>query len=992
MKSARRRLSNALVVLVLAWAAPLHAQLNVTTYHNDNFRTGQNTHETTLTPANVNSTQFGKLFTVAVDGLVYGQPLYLSNVAIAGATHNVLYTATEHDSVYAIDADSGHIYWQKSLLPAGGSAVSGADVRCGDEGTEVGITGTPVIDAVAGTLYVVAKVKVNGAISQYVHALDVSTAAEKSGGPRLIQASVPGSASDGDGTTLTFNPKMENQRAALLLDNGHVIISWASHCDNQPWHGWLMSYGATNLALEGVYNPSPDDTGNGIWMGGSGPAADASGNIYFATGNGKWNGTTSLGDSIVKLGPPANGQFPVYDYFTPYNQAHLETNDEDVAAGGLILLPTLPSGRQLLTLIGKEGKIYLVDRSNMGKYCGTQPGCTTSDPNIVQEIPRVFTGLWGAPAYWNGNLYWGGGNSDTGVAEALKAFAFNASNSGLISTAPTSSSAKTFNFSGPVPSVSSNGLADAIVWGLDNGGAGSTCSNGLNCQVLYAYDATNLSRLLYNSSQAANGRDVPGGAVKFTTPTVVNGKVYVGSVRAVSAFGLLPPPPAAAPTFSPQAGTYSTPQSVSLSDTTPGAVIYYTTDGTTPTNSSAKYTSAIQISATTTIKAFASATGHANSAVVSSTYSISASGQTPVSVNLAGAFDVNAIASDGSPVANGGIDTFGDAYSGKLLGSSVTWNGSTFTMGAAGGPSGVSGLTLSLPAGNYSTLNLLATGVQGNQVNQTFIVTYTDGTTTRIQQSLSDWFRPQSYSGESKAVTMAYRLTGNGTTGTGPFYLYGYSFSIDPTKTVKSLTLPANRRVVVLASTLVPVGSPPPPPPPNATPVNLSASYNVHGIASNGTAVAAGGLDTLGYAYSGNLLGTTVTWSGTAFTLGSANAADVVSSATVQLPAGTFSTLQLLAAGVLGNQLNQTFTVTYTDGTRTVVQQSVSDWARPQSYPGESRAVTMAYRLTSTGSTDASSNFYVYGYSIAIDHTKTVNSLTLPSNRRVVVLAATLLP
>ncbi|MFL6606278.1 MAG: chitobiase/beta-hexosaminidase C-terminal domain-containing protein [Steroidobacteraceae bacterium] len=991
MKAPGRRTSIGLVMVLFACAAPLHAQLNVTTYHNDNARTGQNTQETTLTPANVNSTQFGKLFTVTVDGLVYAQPLYLSNVTISGAARNVLYVATEHDSVYAVDADTGRLYWQKSLLPAGGSPVSsGTDLSCGDVATEVGITGTPVIDAANGTLFVVAKVKVGGVISQYLHALDVSTAAEKFGGPVLIQASVSGTGTGGDGSVVTFNSKMENQRAALLLTNGHVVISWAAHCDNPPWHGWLMSYGATNLVLEGVYNPSSDGGANGIWMSGSGPAADAGGNIYVATGNGNWNGTSNLGDSVIKLGPPVNGQFPVIDYFTPFNQATLSSDDEDLSAGGLILLPALPSGQQLLTLIGKEGKLYLVDRSNMGKYCGTQPGCTTSDPNIVQEIPNAFTGMWGVPAYWNGNLYWGGGNDDTGVAEAIKAFGFNVNNSGLISTTPTSSTAKAFNFSGPVPSVSSNGVSDGIVWGLDNGAIGSTCSNGVNCQVLYAYDATDLGRLLYNSGQAANHRDVPGGAVTFTTPTVINGKVYVGSVRAISAFGLLgsAPPVATAPTFSPPSGTYPTTQSVSLTDTTPGAVIYFMTDGTTPSSVSNVYASPIQINTATIIKAVASATGYANSAVASATYTIASAGQAPVGVNLSGAFNVNAIGSDGVPVANGGMDTLGYAYSGDLLGQSVAWSGAIFTMGAAGGTSGVWRVTISLPAGNYSTLNLLGTGVRGNQVNQSFIVTYTDGTTTRIQQSLSDWAHPQNYNGESKALSMAYRLSSKGAINTGPFYLYGYAFSIDSTKTVKSLTLPANRNVVVLAAALKPVA---PTQPSNETAVNLSASYNVHGIASNGTAVAAGGLDGVGYAYSGNLLGTSKTWSGTTFTLGNPNIADAVSTATVQLPAGSFSTLKVLATAVRGNQANQTFTVTYTDGTSTVVQQSLSDWATPQNYNGESKAVTMAYRVTSTGSTSAGT-FYLYGYSLAIDHTKTVKSVTVPGNRRVVVLAATLLP
>ncbi|MBV9912771.1 MAG: hypothetical protein JOZ93_09340, partial [Sinobacteraceae bacterium] len=482
----------AAAILVLC-ASRVGAQVDVTTYHNDNLRSGLNSHESLLTPANVNSTQFGKLFTVAVDGSVYAQPLVVSNVSVAGAAHNVVYVATQHDSVYALDADSGQIYWQKSLIPSGGTPVSsGTDLNCGDISTEVGITGTPVIDTSTGTLYVVAKVKAQGVIAQYLHALDISTAAEKFGGPVQIQASVPGTASDGDGSMVSFNSKRENQRSALLLENGHVVVSWASHCDIVPWHGWVMSYGATSLQLEGAYNSSANGGGNGFWMGGSGPAADASGNIFVASGNGDWNGTSNLGDSIIKLGPPANNTFPVLDYFTPYNQSTLSNTDTDVGSGGLVLLPDLSSGQQLLALIGKEGKMYLVDRNNMGKFCGTTPGCTSSDPNIVEEIPNAFTGLWGSPAYWNGSLFWAGGNDDTGAAEALKAYSFNAGNSGLVSKSPTSSSAKTFRFSGPIPSVSSSGQSNGIVWGVDDGAYSSTCSGGTGCQVLYAYDANNL--------------------------------------------------------------------------------------------------------------------------------------------------------------------------------------------------------------------------------------------------------------------------------------------------------------------------------------------------------------------------------------------------------------------------------------------------------------------------------------------------------------------
>ena len=275
------------VSLFCILSSVLQAQVNVTTYHNDNARTGQNTQEAILTPANVNSGQFGKLFSVSVDGWVYAQPLYLSNVTISGGTHNVLYVATEHDSLYAIDADSGTIYWQISLIPSGGSTVnSSTDLGCGDLVPEVGITGTPVIDPTTGTIYLVAKSKVNGSLVQYLHAINVGTSAEKFSGPVFIQATVPGTASDGNGTTVSFNPHFENQRAGLLLENGHVVIGWSSHCDFSPWHGWIMSYSASTLAQEAAFNTSADGSANGVWMSGGGLAADANGNIFFATGNG----------------------------------------------------------------------------------------------------------------------------------------------------------------------------------------------------------------------------------------------------------------------------------------------------------------------------------------------------------------------------------------------------------------------------------------------------------------------------------------------------------------------------------------------------------------------------------------------------------------------------------------------------------------------------------------------------------------------------------
>ena len=453
-----------------------------------------------------------------------------------------------------------------------------------------------------GTIYLVAKSKVNGSLVQYLHAIDVVTSAEKFGGPVLIQATVPGTASDGNGTTVSFNPHFENQRAGLLLENGHVVIGWSSHCDISPWHGWIMSYSASTLAQEAAFNTSADGSANGVWMSGGGLAADSNGNIFFATGNGTWNGTTDYGDSIVKLGPPSGGSFPVVDYFTPYNQSSLAGGDTDVASGGLVLLPNLSSGQQLLTQMGKEGKMYVIDRNNMGKYCvNDNPPCNGSDPNIVQEIPGATAGVWGTPAYWNGSVYWGGG-SDGGGPDNLKAFSFNANNSGLISTSPTSESAKAFSFPAPSPTISANGNTNGILWGLDDSAFGSTCSGGSNCQVLYAYDATNLANMLYNSSQAANNRDVPGGAVKFATPIVANGKVYVGSQLKVSAYGAISTTPTAAtPTFSPAPGDYTSTTNVTLSDSTSGATVHCTTDGTTPTPSSPACSS-VAISSTTTLK------------------------------------------------------------------------------------------------------------------------------------------------------------------------------------------------------------------------------------------------------------------------------------------------------------------------------------------------------------------------------------------------------
>jgi len=397
------------------------------------------------------------------------------------------------------------------------------------------------------------------------------------------------------------------------------------------------------------------------------------------------------------------------------------------------------------------------------------------------------------------------------------------------------------------------------------------------------------------------------------------------------------------------------------------------------------YGYALAIDSTKTVKSV-TLPGNRNVVVLAATLSGAAvmppAGAT--AVNLTPVANVFGMFNDGSPVTNGGMDLAGNAYSKTLLGTSVVWSGVTFALGGAGVADAASSVSVPLPAGTFSKLLLLGTGVVGFRPNQTFTVTYTDGTTTSLTQSFSDWHTPQGYAGESIASTMAYRLVSTGAVQNGTYYLYGYSFPINGAKTVKSLTLTANRGVVVLAAALLPSGSAP-------KPVSLSAAANVNGIFNDGTAVTNGGLDAHSNAYSGKLLGTSLNFSGVSYTLLGAGVPDAVRAATVALPAGNFSTLNLLATGVNGNQASQTFTVTYTDGSTTVVSRSLSDWYTPQHYSGESIASTMAYRITATGAAQNLS-FYLYAYSLAINNAKTVMSVTLPANRNVAVLAATLTP
>jgi hypothetical protein len=509
-------------------------QISVTTYHNDNSRTGQNTHETILTPKNVNSKQFGKLFSQGVDGFIYGQPLYLANVNVPGkGVHNVIYVATAHDGLYAFDADddlgqNASPLWQVSFINAPKvKTVSINDVGgCNNIYPEIGIIGTPVIDRRTGTLYVVVKTRESGNFVQRLHAIDVSNGSEKFGGPVEVYATYPGTGDGSVNGVITFDPLAQNQRPGLLLQDDKVYIGWASHCDFFTYHGWIMAY-TTHLAQVGVWNATPAGGLGGVWQSGAAPAGDSAFNTYFATGNGTFD-HRDFGDSIVKLSTPANGNFSILDFFTPYNQVSLNSGDVDLGSGGVLLVPDQPPGsphQHLLLQAGKEGTIYLVDRDHMGHFNAH------SNDQIVQSLLAAVGGMWSMPAWWNNTAYF------AGTGDALKAYAFDPK-SGLLSTVPISQTSMAFGYPGS-PTVSAKGNTNGIVWLVQGDNYYDSSGNpGHGPEVLYAWDAEDLSNLLYSSQHNA-ARDGAGQAMEYAVPTIANGKVYVGAKRQISVYGLL---------------------------------------------------------------------------------------------------------------------------------------------------------------------------------------------------------------------------------------------------------------------------------------------------------------------------------------------------------------------------------------------------------------------------------------------------------------------
>jgi outer membrane protein assembly factor BamB len=510
---------------------------NIVMWHNDPARTGVNPNERELTPSNVNATDFGKLFEIPVDGQVFAQPLYLSGIEIPGqGMHNIVYIATEHDSVYACDADDGTVLWHVMLLKAG--ETSSDNFGCLIM-AEIGITATPVIDN--GVIYVQAMSKDgSGNYFQRLHALDIFTGSELVGGPVDIAASYPG----GGGETV-FDPKQQFDRAGLVLQDGVIYTTWSSFCDREPYNGWVICYDTT-LRQVRVLNLTPNGTEGSIWASGAAPAVDSNGHLFVATANGTFD--TSLdangfpmfhdfGGCFVNLGVGTDGALSVTDYFAPFNTVEESAGDLDLGSGGTILLPDMndASGqtRHLGLGAGKDGHIYIFDRDNMGKF---NPD---SNANVYQDVVDVFANeCYSTPAFFNGRLYYGV------WAETLKSFQFV---NGLLDPVPVSMGPTIFGYPGATPAISADGTSNGIVWAAEK--ATTTMA------ILHAYEAQDVSNEIYNSNQAADGRDQFGTGNKFVVPAIANGKVYVGTEGGAGVFGLFNPPRLANVSARAQVGT-----------------------------------------------------------------------------------------------------------------------------------------------------------------------------------------------------------------------------------------------------------------------------------------------------------------------------------------------------------------------------------------------------------------------------------------------------
>jgi outer membrane protein assembly factor BamB len=528
MACSRSMLRYAAPLVLLVFVAIGGSATDVTTYHNDIARSGQNVQETILTLNNVNSTDFGKLLTLPVDSVVDAEPLYLSQLSIPGqGTHNVVYTVTENDSAYAFDADTGTLLWQTSVL---GQGEKPSDTHsCSQITPTIGITSTPVIDTklgAHGTIFLVAMSKDSSSnYYQRIHALDAATGKEQPGSPITVQAKYPGTGDGSQGGYVVFDPYQYAERSGLLLLNHVVYTAWTSHCDERPYTGWVIGY-SEKTGAQTVIDVTPNGNEGSVWQTGAGMASDGS-NIFLLDANGTFDTTLNsqgfpingdFGNGFLKISTTGN-TLAVADYFEMYNTVQESDADEDLGSGGTIVLPTMKDSngnpQELAIGAGKDSNIYIVNRNNMGKF---NPN---NDTAIYQEIDGVLPGgIWSMPAYYRDNIYYGPSGYN------LLGFRFTKAK---LSTSPLSSTSTSFAYPGTTPSISANGSQNGIVWAIEHASP----------SVLHAYNAENLKQELYNSNQAPNGRDQFGNASHFGTPMIVNGKVYVGTTNSVVVFGAL---------------------------------------------------------------------------------------------------------------------------------------------------------------------------------------------------------------------------------------------------------------------------------------------------------------------------------------------------------------------------------------------------------------------------------------------------------------------
>jgi hypothetical protein len=614
-----------------AWAQTF-TRVTVPTWRYDNTHEGQNTHETALTPDNVNAKSFGKLFSLSVDSTVYAQPLYVPGLKMKdGLVHNVLFIATENDSVYAYDADSNgganaKPIWYASMASTAHGAASGATsipafkyTGSYDVAPTIGITGTPAINTATNTMYLVAQTQEGSSFHTRLHALNILTGAEQPGSPVEVTATVDGTGLGSSGGKITFDTVVENQRSAVDYYNGYVYFGFAAHGDIGNWHGWLFAYNGATLKQTEALNLSPSDHGAGIWEAGAGMPIDddaPGGRMFLASGNGAvskyppFTAGQNLSMSILDFNL-AGGKVTPTDGFTSYNYEKINSGDYDQGSGGVLMIPDQQGTHpHILVQAGKEGRILVLDRDNLGGYNPNQ----SSNLNALEDIPgELAGGMWATPAYWNGNVYFW---AEFDVPKLFKL------SSGVMDRTPASQGTIKTDFPSPSFSVSSNGAQDGIAWAI--------LSDQFNTDgpaVLYAWDANDLSTPIY-SSDTNSARDSAGPANKFAIPVVTNGKVYVTTNGEIDVYGLLNGQPiTAAPEITPDGGTFSKNQSVTLSSKTASAQIFYTLDGSTPTPASTPYTDPITISTDTTLNAIASAPGFIQSAVSAAKFSFT--NQTP---------------------------------------------------------------------------------------------------------------------------------------------------------------------------------------------------------------------------------------------------------------------------------------------------------------------------------------------------------------------------